>query len=390
MNLFRKSKKGITLIALVLSIILILILTGVGISMLTGKNGILNRATEAINKTNKASTTEKIQMAITNYNIEKSVNSNLTFKEFCENNGNGVENLKIIDENPSKDVEFVAEIDGRLFIMKSDGSYVLTKSKNLVRNGFGEDGNSNFEIWNYKDKSFSMTTSLDYQGAITTDFIKVDTSKKYYESMLFRSNNSESIFHAGIIEYDIDKNVIDACNYLYTENTLTYLDKELKDGDTEIYLNSLEGFITDNIDINTNSGLIFWNYKDSTGYQYPELTYSRNVFLDLFSSKSDFNLNENKIILKEPWKYGTIEKGTKVSQSMSSATYNYGLLAGENISSEFEQRENYIQGENNENNESTIKFRNATKYIKVLMLINYNHRPNVTLDIKDIIFAEME
>ena len=36
-----KSKKGVTLIALVITIIVLLILTGVTIAMLTGKNGIV-------------------------------------------------------------------------------------------------------------------------------------------------------------------------------------------------------------------------------------------------------------------------------------------------------------------------------------------------------------
>lgn len=43
----KKSNEGITLIALVVTIIVLLILAGVSIAMLTGKNGILNRASEA-------------------------------------------------------------------------------------------------------------------------------------------------------------------------------------------------------------------------------------------------------------------------------------------------------------------------------------------------------
>ena len=40
-------KQGITLIALVVTIIVLLILAGVSIQMLTGQNGILKRAKEA-------------------------------------------------------------------------------------------------------------------------------------------------------------------------------------------------------------------------------------------------------------------------------------------------------------------------------------------------------
>ena len=42
---------GITLIALVVTVVVLLILAGISISMLTGENGILNRASEAKEKT---------------------------------------------------------------------------------------------------------------------------------------------------------------------------------------------------------------------------------------------------------------------------------------------------------------------------------------------------
>ena len=65
LNKALKRNKGITLIALVFTIIVLLILAGVSISMLTGQNGILKRATEAKNTTEVASEKEGIQMAVT-------------------------------------------------------------------------------------------------------------------------------------------------------------------------------------------------------------------------------------------------------------------------------------------------------------------------------------
>ena len=58
-----KEQKGITLIALVITIIVLLILAGVTIAMLTGENGILNRATktEAVNA--QAQATEQAKLA---------------------------------------------------------------------------------------------------------------------------------------------------------------------------------------------------------------------------------------------------------------------------------------------------------------------------------------
>ena len=46
-NYYNRQNKGITLIALVITIIVLLILAGVAISMLSGDNGILNRASDS-------------------------------------------------------------------------------------------------------------------------------------------------------------------------------------------------------------------------------------------------------------------------------------------------------------------------------------------------------
>ncbi len=53
----QKMSKGITLIALVVTIIVLLILAGISITMLSGNNGIIQRATEA--KTNSGIAEEK-------------------------------------------------------------------------------------------------------------------------------------------------------------------------------------------------------------------------------------------------------------------------------------------------------------------------------------------
>ena len=60
----RVKENGITLIALVVTIVVLLILAGVSISMLTGNNGIITQAQNAKNKTEEAEEKEKIQLAV--------------------------------------------------------------------------------------------------------------------------------------------------------------------------------------------------------------------------------------------------------------------------------------------------------------------------------------
>ena len=60
----KEAQKGITLIALVITIIVLLILAGVSIAMLTGQNGILTQANNAKNATELASAKEKVELAV--------------------------------------------------------------------------------------------------------------------------------------------------------------------------------------------------------------------------------------------------------------------------------------------------------------------------------------
>lgn len=60
-----KNTKGITLIALVVTIIILLILAGVSIAMLTGNNGILSQAGRAKDRTREEAAREKIQLEVT-------------------------------------------------------------------------------------------------------------------------------------------------------------------------------------------------------------------------------------------------------------------------------------------------------------------------------------
>lgn len=75
-----KNNKGITLIALVITIIVLLILAGVSIAMLTGNNGVLTQAKNASSDTKVAEAKEsvslKVNELVSEFYEEKYVNSN--------------------------------------------------------------------------------------------------------------------------------------------------------------------------------------------------------------------------------------------------------------------------------------------------------------------------
>ena len=79
-----KNTKGITLIALVVTIIILLILAGVSIAMLTGNNGVLTQAKSAKENTRVGEVQEKVKLA-----VQAALTANL---------GNGIEKEKFQEE----------------------------------------------------------------------------------------------------------------------------------------------------------------------------------------------------------------------------------------------------------------------------------------------------
>ena len=87
-----RTKSGITLIALVITVIVLLILAGVSIAMLTGENGILNQAKKAKQLTEIASEEEYIRLIIT----EEALTKEKIGEELKEVKFNTVEDTKSI------------------------------------------------------------------------------------------------------------------------------------------------------------------------------------------------------------------------------------------------------------------------------------------------------
>ena len=152
----RKSK-GITLIALVITIIVLLILAGVAISMLSGENGILKKAAEAKTKTEEAQTNEAGALQGLEYLLKKNTGERCWQYKTDSNGGktivtDGTVELPIgtyINYDPTKDADG-KEIEKT--IISNGGSptdtgtngYYIAKDKTLAEgNGYGAQEYSN-------------------------------------------------------------------------------------------------------------------------------------------------------------------------------------------------------------------------------------------------------
>lgn len=107
-----KNTKGITLIALVITIIVLLILAGVSIAMLTGENGILTQASNAKQATDEANEQEKINIAVAGSRTDEGQISVEKLKEEIEN-----QNGKVLGDS----VPTTIQINNHLYRVNASG-----------------------------------------------------------------------------------------------------------------------------------------------------------------------------------------------------------------------------------------------------------------------------
>ena len=147
-------KSGITLIALVVTIVILLILAGVTIATLTGDNGIITRANQAKTKTKQAEKEEK-------NDLEKQA-------DFINEYTNGIEVEQVTDENPG-----VLETEGT-------DTYIINSIEDLVF--FADDVNKGNT---YQGKTVKLGLSLDFNSTKSyVDPLRTDYGKYGYDGEL--------------------------------------------------------------------------------------------------------------------------------------------------------------------------------------------------------------
>lgn len=258
-------------------------------------------------------------------------------------------------------------------------------SDNLVTNGDGSYGyNLNFpQLTFVKEGDKGYFTDRTAYSIMSDEFIQIDPNGTYTISADMKSSNTTSTYYIGAAEYDIDHKDIRAPHYKYIENTLTTLTKELKKGDTEVYVNDLTNFYSASTTHSNNLGLIFWNYKDSTGYTYPALTYSRNAWTTLYTYNNIDKVGK-KIKLTVPWAYDTVPTGTKLSQSQSGRTFNYVAKEATTATANWVNYKGTIKGTGVGPGDTVNQFRPGTRYIKFFIYSNFNGIANTTSYFKNL------
>ena len=128
-NFVERHEKGITLIALVITIIVLLILAGVSIATLTGPNGLLTRANDAKTETEKAGAKEKVQMEVAaSYDNSGNLSTELLNKN--------LENIEGITGTPIESFPAKVVVDGYEIVISNKGNIIdIAKPGEIVTGG---------------------------------------------------------------------------------------------------------------------------------------------------------------------------------------------------------------------------------------------------------------
>ena len=193
MKKFEKNTKGITLIALVITIIVLVIVSSVGIYLSLGNNGIFTKAQESKEKTQRETATEKINLKITtaqmnsyaeNQEIPTLKELSLILKEdseisyVTEESKVASAEYNVPSENPSaiytklKDYDYEFGINSSLQLASIDGVKVAENENN------NETINSiiaRLEALEKKSNanSFTLLGTLTGMGSETSNYLEI-------------------------------------------------------------------------------------------------------------------------------------------------------------------------------------------------------------------------
>ena len=185
MNKRLKQKKGITLIALVITIIVLLILAGVSIAMLTGDNGILTQANNAKTQTEIGTEKEQLSLAVTD----------------VKTNGLAIGENLLNQTNLQKALDNVAgagktQVDGEgilsVFFTDSERTYYVTADGEVLEN------------LNEMDQSDIYTYTQDgYITGVKEEYLK--NNQDYGENGKYASTGNIKIAIASPQYYLVDE-----------------------------------------------------------------------------------------------------------------------------------------------------------------------------------------
>ena len=165
----KKREKGITLIALVVTIVVLLILAGVSISMLTGENGIIKQSENAKDATEQAKVEELVDLAVNSLIGENEGSTNEITPEMIAEEINRTENRDdVYAEGSTFPVNIIFPEEGRKVNVTLEKNWDKNYNVNITEDDIAPTDLFNYEIINNEEKQVKIT-------GIKEQFYKEDT-----------------------------------------------------------------------------------------------------------------------------------------------------------------------------------------------------------------------
>ena len=334
----KKDMKGITLIALVITIIVLLILAGVSIAMLTGENGILTQANEASNKTKEASAKEKVEVEVMgSYGEDGAIDLGL-----LEDNLNNIPGIEGVP-SPITGLPITVTVDGYEITINGDGSVTI---------GDSETGGT--ELSDIKGKYFDKDTLLTIggnkvliPGGATVSgedsecsSLGINSANKDNEGLVIYITNEEK----DITDWEAAKTQYDQFVWVPVETAYVTVDEI--GGDS---IDNLKTYITNNnkypmaIKVNeTDYKGILYNFEGTTSltitpYDYnttsscrePDVvSYDSSNGVSIETLKSEFNTMVEKVAINGGFWVGRYETSNMNSSSFTTKEGAVNIVKG--------------------------------------------------------------
>ena len=315
----KKQTKGITLIALVITIVILLILAGVSINLVLGPNGLIAKAQEAALKTEEANTKEQVQIAVTG---SIGINGKLENEKLKENL-NLIENISgVPEEITDESYPITVTVDGKYsYLINKDGiieevvkrlgievgdyidyTYdIKTEGYNLLASESGYDSNQTIS-----QKSGMKWRILNIHADGTVDLIGDISS------------SDQTIYFKGALGYNNGVFLLnDICKELYSNDTLGIIARSVNLEDIESQMNA-----TGIAARNTYSNEI--TYKESKTY-----TGNYSNYPNLYAQENGSGINTEKTktdgigVSNNGYTSLTKETSTKVDSLTVTQSYYY-------------------------------------------------------------------
>ena len=197
----KQTNLGITLIALVVTIVAILIISGIAIATLTGNNGTINRATSIKENKEKQDVKSKIELAVTSalYDGLESDEIDLnTLEEELQK-----ESINITKKQTGDALPWSVEENGKKFKIKEDGTVIERVSVKIL------DGDGVEHLVAEEDVS-------DWYGKEVSNYTKGGTYRIFYIDFDGDFGDIGTIYLKA--DYDDDRTI--TCSIEYESNTL--------------------------------------------------------------------------------------------------------------------------------------------------------------------------